>query len=601
MSKHLTDNNLLNYISQLWHHFSYRRRLHFIMLFILTFVSALAEIINIGTVLPFIGILTTPDRVFDQLIIKDIALSFNITSGEQLVLPITIVFILATLTAGIIRFLLLWLRIRLAYAAGADLSRQVYYRTLYQPYSVHVARNSSEIISGITIKVGSAINVINNVLILITSATLIVFIVSALIVIKPVVAMVTTVGLGAIYCIIALSLRRQLKNNSQIISKGNTAVVKILQEGLGGIRDIILDNTQKFYCDTHHKVDFLLRKAQGKNQFIAGCPRFLLEVVIMILIAVLAYVLSLKADGIITALPLFGVLTLSAQRLLPALQQSYSAWAVITGSQAVLANVLELLNQELPPEVIHPSIKQMNFCESIQFDNVSFRYSNDGQWVLRDMNLTINKRSRVGIIGTTGCGKSTTIDIMMGLLMPSEGSILVDGQLLNNDRLWAWQRNIAHVPQDIYLSDNTVAENIAFGIPLDQVDMARVYDVANKAQLNEFINNLSDGYNTIVGERGVRLSGGQRQRIGIARALYKRASILVFDEATSALDSSTEKSILDAINSLSRDLTIIMIAHRITTVQNCDIIYEIDRGKVVSSSNYNELIDKTHVLNKITS
>ena len=321
----------------------------------------------------------------------------------------------------------------------------------------------------------------------------------------------------------------------------------------------------------------------------------------MILIAVLAYVLSLKADGIITALPLFGVLTLSAQRLLPALQQSYSAWAVITGSQAVLANVLELLNQELPPEVIHPSIKQMNFCESIQFDNVSFRYSNDGQWVLRDMNLTINKRSRVGIIGTTGCGKSTTIDIMMGLLMPSEGSILVDGQLLNNDRLWAWQRNIAHVPQDIYLSDNTVAENIAFGIPLDQVDMARVYDVANKAQLNEFINNLSDGYNTIVGERGVRLSGGQRQRIGIARALYKRASILVFDEATSALDSSTEKSILDAINSLSRDLTIIMIAHRITTVQNCDIIYEIDRGKVVSSSNYNELIDKTHVLNKITS
>jgi len=560
----------------------------------LMLISAFAEVVSLGAVLPFLGILVAPDRVFGHPIVADVALAWGITSADQLVLPLTVAFAAAALIAGAIRILLLWVSTRLAYATGADLSIEVYRRTLYQPYRVHVARNSSEVISGITNKInGVTFGVLLQLLILVSSTVLLVAIMLALIAIDPMVASVAAVGFGASYALITWMSRRRLHRNSQRIAFEQTQVVKALQEGLGGIRDMLLDGTQPVYCDIYRQADHPLRRAQGNNVFIGGSPRYVMEALGMVLIAALAYALSRQVGGIATALPVLGALALGAQRLLPALQQIYSAWASIAGNHASLADTIALLDQPLPAELLQPAPAPLPFQDAIRFDAVRFRYTGDGPWVLDGLNLTIPKGARVGFVGSTGSGKSTTLDLLMGLLTPTEGELLVDGQPISGNRLRAWQRSIAHVPQSIYLADTTLAENIAFGVPPDTIDLGRVQRAARQAQIADFIESSPEGYQAYVGERGIRLSGGQRQRIGIARALYKQASVLVFDEATSALDNATEQSVMDAIEGLSSDLTILLIAHRLTTVRRCDTIVELEHGQVVAQGTYEQLLERS--------
>ncbi len=579
-------------LTRLWHHLTHRRQRQFGLLMGLMLVSAFAEVVSLGAVLPFLGILTTPEHVFGHPIVAGVALAWGITSADQLVLPLTVAFIAAALIAGAIRILLLWASTRLAVASGADLSIEVYRRTLYQPYRVHVARNSSEVISGITNKVnGVVFGVLLPLLTLVSSTVLLVAIMFVLIAIDPVVASVAAVGFGASYALITWMSRRRLHRNSQRIAYEQTQVVKALQEGLGGIRDVLLDGTQPVYCDIYRQADHPLRRAQGNNVFIGGSPRPAMEALGMVLIAALAYALSRQAGGIATALPVLGALALGAQRLLPALQQIYSAWASIAGSHASLADAIELLDQPLPAELLQPAPAPLLIQVAIRFDAVRFRYTSDGPWVLDGLNLTIPKGARVGFVGSTGSGKSTTLDLLMGLLTPTEGELLVDGQPISGIRLRAWQRSIAHVPQSIYLADSTLAENIAFGVPPDTIDLDRVQQAARQAQIADFIESSPEGYQAYVGERGIRLSGGQRQRIGIARALYKQASVLVFDEATSALDNATEQSVMDAIEGLNRDLTILLIAHRLTTVRRCDIIVELEHGRVVAQGTYEQLFE----------
>ncbi len=583
---------LPNLLKRLWRHLSRRRRRQFGLLMGLMLVSAFAEVVSLGAVLPFLGILVAPDRVFSHPIVADVAQAWGITSADQLVLPLTVAFAAAALIAGAIRILLLWASTRLAVASGADLSIEVYRRTLYQPYRVHVARNSSEVISGITNKVnGVVFGVLLPLLTLVSSTVLLVAITLALIAIDPMVASVAAVGFGASYGLITWVSRRRLRRNSQRIAYEQTQVVKALQEGLGGIRDVLLDGTQPVYCDIYRQADHPLRRAQGSNVFISGSPRPAMEALGMVLIAALAYALSRQVGGIATALPVLGALALGAQRLLPALQQIYSAWASIAGSHASLADTIELLDQPLPEELLQPAPAPLLIQNDIRFDAVRFRYTGDGPWVLDGLNLTIPKGARVGFVGSTGSGKSTTLDLLMGLLMPTEGELLVDGQPISGNRVIAWQRTIAHVPQSIYLADTTLAENIAFGVPHDTIDLDRVQQAARQAQIADFIESSPEGYQAYVGERGIRLSGGQRQRIGIARALYKHASVLVFDEATSALDNATEQSVMDAIEGLGSDLTILLIAHRLTTVRRCDTIVELEHGRVVAQGTYEQLLE----------
>jgi ATP-binding cassette subfamily B protein len=567
----------------------------------LMLVSAFAEVVSLGAVLPFLGILIAPDRVLSYPIVTEVAQAWGITTADQLVLPLTVAFASAALLAGAVRVLLLWISTRLAFASGADLSIEVYRRTLYQSYRVHVARNSSEVISGIINKVGSAVSVLYQMLTLVSSATLLTAILLALIAINPAVASVAAAGFGASYVLITWLSRRRLHINSQRIANEQTQVVKALQEGLGGIRDVLLDGTQPVYCDIYRKADHPLRRAQGNNAFIGQSPRYIMEAMGMVLIAALAYALSQQAGGIATALPVLGALALGAQRLLPALQQIYSAWASIAGSYASLSDTIAMLDQSLPEDLLQPAPEPLIMQNTIRFDAVRFRYATDSPWVLNGLSLTIPKGARVGFVGSTGSGKSTTLDLLMGLLMPTEGELLVDGQPISGSRIRAWQRTIAHVPQSIYLADATLAENIAFGIPRNVIDLARVQRAARQAQIADFIESSPEGYQAYVGERGIRLSGGQRQRIGIARALYKRASVLVFDEATSALDNATEQSVMSAIDGLSNDLTILLIAHRLTSVRRCDTIVELEHGRVVAQGTYEQLLECSPSFRKLAS
>jgi len=346
------------------------------------------------------------------------------------------------------------------------------------------------------------------------------------------------------------------------------------------------------YLESYSKSENKLRMSLATNTVISSTPRFALEALAMALIAALALYFS-KDGEMSKSIPILGALALGAQRLLPMLQQAYAAWAKIQGARASLVDTLELLDQQVTVLSSNYNPKPINFSDSIRLDNVNFRYSPDTSLVINDISLTIKKGDRVGFVGGTGCGKSTLTDVIMGLLYPVSGSLCIDGNPINEYNRQAWQKTVAHVPQSVYLSDNTLAENIAFGIENKDIDISRVKKAAKSAQINDFIETLPKGYGSNVGERGVRLSGGQCQRIGIARALYKNASVLIFDEATSALDTKTEMAVMDSINALDHNLTILIIAHRLSTVQKCDVIFEIEQGKIVGKGSYNELIEKS--------
>jgi len=378
--------------------------------------------------------------------------------------------------------------------------------------------------------------------------------------------------------------------NGQLIARESSSVVKSLQEGLGGIRDVLIDGNQQVYCDVYGRAVFPLRRAEGNNSFIGQSPRFGIEAIGMMLIAALAYWLVGQPGGFARAIPVLGTLAFGAQRMLPALQQLYSSWSSLQGNAASLKDVLDLLEQPLPDYGKSDGDSSMPFNHSITLCNISFRYHPDAAEVLRSLDLRIPKGSRIGFIGTTGSGKSTLLDIVMGLLQPTQGTLDVDETIITQQNQRLWQRHIAHVPQSIFLADSSIEENIAFGIPKDRINHERVRRAAKQAQIADIIETWPKQYQTFVGERGVRLSGGQRQRIGIARALYKHADIIIFDEATSALDNETEAAVMQAIEELHEDLTVLIIAHRLTTLRNCDTIVELSNGSINAVGSYEEIV-----------
>src|SRR6266851_2370927 len=584
--------SLVSLLRRLWHHFNKRRRRQFVALIAMMLASGTAEVISLGAVLPFLGALVSPARVFQQPIVARLARNVGIVAADQLVLPLTVLFAFAAIIAGAIRLLVLWASTRFSFAVGIELSIDMYRRTLYQPYRVHMARNSSEVISGIIIKTSAVViqGVVLPALSFISSSIVLVAIVAMSLAIDTTVALWSAVGFGVSYALVTIRSRRRLDRNSRRIAVEQTELLKTLNEGLGGIRDVLLDGTQALYCDIYRRADRSLRLAQASNTFISASPRFAMEALGMTLMAFIAYGAVIHTGELGVSLPILGALALGAQRLIPAFQQAYSSWATITGSNASLADTLELLDQPLPEEATLPPPKPLTFRHSIRFADVSFHYSSDGPCVLDRLRLTIPKGSRVGIVGATGSGKSTAVDLLMGLLEPTAGQLLIDDQPLVGSSRRAWQRSIAHVPQSVYLADATIAENIAFGVPLATIDMAGVREAARQAQIADFIERAPEGYRALVGERGVRLSGGQRQRIGIARALYKKATVLVFDEATSALDTVTEQAVMDAIDGLGPELTIVIIAHRLTTIRRCNPIFEISKGRSVGEGTYEELL-----------
>lgn len=582
--------SILTNLRTLWSHIPQRRRVQLVFLLLLMLVASLVEMVTIGAVLPFLAVLVDPGLVFKHATAQPFIRLLDFQQPEDLLFPLTLLFSAAALLAGAIRLLLIWATLRFSIVTGADLSADVFRRTLYQPYAVHVARNSNQVVVGIVTKINVVIgSVISPCLTLLSSGMMLVIILTTLIVINPFITVISLAGVGFIYGVIIWRTRESLKQNSQCIAAEATNVQKALQEGLGGIRDVLIGGSQEAYCKIYRDADLPMRQAYGNTQFLGQAPRFGMEALGMFLIALTAYSMA-QSGEISRTIPVLGTLAIGVQRLLPVLQGIYSAWTNMKGAHASFEDALALLDQPLPADAMTPPPEPLPFKEHIRLNNLSFRYVQSGPWVINKLNLNIDKGNCVGFIGATGSGKSTLLDIVMGLLEPTDGTLEVDGIPVTSQNRRAWMARIAHVPQSIFLTDATITENIAFGCPKDEIDHARVQSAAKQAAISEAIESWSEQYDTLVGERGVRLSGGQRQRIGIARALYKQADVLIFDEATSALDNDTEKSVMEAIENLSKDLTVLIIAHRLTTLRNCSEIVELAGGRVRRTGSYQEIV-----------
>lgn len=557
-------------------------------------LTSFAEVMSIGAVVPFLVALTTPERVYEHQYAQPLIQALEIQGPTQIMLPLAILFSCVVLISGFFRLLLLWMQTRLGHAIGADFSIEVYRRTLYQPYTVHISRNSSEVIAGISKKANDLVNgIVLPIMSILSSIFILSSILIALLAIEPFIAITTFAGIGLIYCVVIFVTKNLLARDSRIISQSTNQVLKALQEGLGGIRDVLIDGSQAIYCNTFQNADSRLRRALANVQIISSSPRYGIEALGMVFIAAVAYSLTNKSDSVAMVVPILGALAIGAQRILPVAQQIYSSFAHIRAGREPLIDVLELLGQPLPANFDTQLPASLRFKHAITIDNVSFRYAPDLALILQGVQLTIPKGSRFGFIGTTGSGKSTLLDIIMGLLSPTLGNIIIDEVPLTSSNHRSWQMHIAHVPQAIFLVDTSIAENIAFGIPASEIDFLRVRIAAQKAQIADLIESWPKQYNTFVGERGIRLSGGQRQRIGIARALYKNADVIIFDEATSALDNETEQAVMEAIESLGDDLTILMIAHRISTLKNCTQIVELGDGGIKRVGSYKDIAINT--------
>jgi ATP-binding cassette subfamily B protein len=584
---------MIKLISRLWTHLTSRRQTQFVFFLILTIVGSFTEVISLGAIIPFIASLSNPEDLLNYYIISDILIHFDLTSIDQIRLATASLFAGAALFAGSIRLLILFISAKISFMSAHDLGVKIYKFTLHKPYELHLERNSSEIIAGVTSKVSTVSGVLQATITFVNSLFLILFISIALTILNPMIAIISAVSFGSMYSIVTFFVRKRLYENSSNIANESTRAIKSLQEGLNNIRDIILDGSQKFYRSIYNASDLKLKTAQANNLFISGSPKYLVESFGMVIISGIAFSLSNSEGGILESLPLLGALVLGAQRLLPALQQGFSMWAHMVGQKASVADVLELLDQSNLSNVKNHNAELKIFNNSIELRGVSFGYASSTHDTLIDININIKKGLKVAFIGETGSGKSTLIDVIMGLLKPSKGSIVIDGLVLKDTDYEGWQKHVAHVPQKIFLSDATISDNITLGEKHDEVDRNLLEESIKNSQLSSFLANSPDGYNTRVGEFGCALSGGQIQRIGIARALYKRPDVLILDEATSALDTNTEFKVMNAISQLNKNMTIIIITHRLTTVKDCDVIYEVDSGRIINKGTYDELLQSS--------
>jgi ABC-type multidrug transport system fused ATPase/permease subunit len=581
-----------NTLKKLWAYLSPSRKQQFIVLLLIMLFVSLSEILSISAVIPFLGALSSPEFLYSNTTLKPLFNFFNIYNPKDLLFPLTILFGLTSLIVALMRLFLLTSITKLAFSIGADFSNSIYKKTLYQKYEIHCSRNSSQVIDGVITKTNNIIfNVIIPTLKFISSFLILALILLAMIFFQPGITILTFGVFGlAYYVIIKLTRLKQL-NDGNLVAKGTTALVKLVQEGMGGIRDILIDNNQEIYCKAYKSQDSLLRKAQGEYLVISQSPRIFMEAIGILIICFLAFFLTQKNNQVNEVFAILGVLALGAQRLLPLLQQIYISLSDIRFNYASLIEVVSLLEQPLPFHENLPKRSALTFTDKIVIKNLNFRFDAKLPYVINGVNLIIKKGHRIGIVGKTGSGKSTFLDIIMGLLDPTSGYLKIDNEVINVKNKRSWQVNIAHVPQNIFIADGTIEENIAFGIDKDKINHQAVINAAKQADIHDDIKMLPNKYQTLTGERGIRLSGGQKQRLGIARALYKQANIIIFDEATSSLDNKTEKSVMDAIDSLDNNLTLIIVAHRVSTLKRCNEIIEFDKGIIKFKGSYNKYIE----------
>ena len=581
MSASNNNLSLMNSLRSLWNNFSIKRKFQLISITFATFLTAILDLISIGSIMPFISVIMDSESTFNDPSFNKYFTYFGYMSGQDIILPLTYFFILINVIAAVIKIIIFWFQNKISVLCGNDLSRLAYTKTIYQPFEIHIKRNSGDVISSIVNNVNITVfGVLYMVLLFISSLIFTLAILGGILIIDPIISLIALATLCFFYIPISIFLKGRLEKNSKIVDLGQKKIVRFIQEALGGIRNLILDKSHGFFIKKYNEIDFGLRDAVAENKFLGSVPRYVIEALVVILLALLGLYYAYQPDGMSSGLPILGFIALASQKLIPNMQQIYRSYASIAGSKENLDDTLSILNQDLiTNDDDLASQKKIYDFNKLSLKNISFRYTKDDPLIFNDINLDVYKGEKIGIVGVTGGGKSTLVDLILGLLKPESGEIFIDDNSIETIKS-SWQKMISHVPQDVYYSDDSFAKNIAFGSDSENINKDKLIDASKDARILDYILRQDKKFDHNLGESGVQLSGGQKQRLGIARALYKDSNLIIFDEATSALDENTEKDVVNSIQSIDTNKTVLIIAHRLSTIKNVDRIVFVENGKL---------------------
>jgi ATP-binding cassette, subfamily B, bacterial PglK len=568
-------------------------------------VSGVIEVAGIVSIMPFLSLITNPGVIQENQILNWFYTNLGFQSTNRFLIFAGIVVLIILILSNSIAFLALWGLLRFTWMRTYSFSKRLLISYIYQPYVFFLNKNTSLLGKNILSEVGTAIvGVIIPLMETFTRGLVVFFIFIMLIIVDPVLALTSITILGGVYVLIY----RLIKNKLQLIGKGryrtNAERYKVISESFGGIKQLKLLGCEEAFVKNFSNSSLEYVKYNTTNQVISQIPRYIMEIIAFGGVIIVVLYLLITGSGFDDFLPLIGLYAFAIYRLMPSLQAVFKGVTTLRFNAPALDTLYEDINSFGDKynnlSINRDEIEPLSLKREIKFEGITFFYPNTRKPVINDLNLKIDCNTSVAFVGETGAGKTTIADLVLGLLKPYKGRILIDDIEITDKNIRSWQSNLGYIPQDIYLQDDTIARNIAFGIIDEEIDMKNVKKAAVIANIDDFIvKELPEKYDTIVGERGIRLSGGQRQRLGIARALYRDPEVLVLDEATSALDGRTEKEVYKAIQNIAKTKTLIIIAHRLTTVQECDIIYVIHNGKIVGTGKYEDLLESNKIFRKM--
>jgi len=567
------------------------------------------EVVSVASVMPLLSVASEPAAIDENAYLHWAFESFGFADTQSFLIALGVGALLALVLSNACIIFVTWLQERYVWNRNHSISRRLLQSYLQQPYEYYLTRNSADLSKNILEEAREvSVKMLRPALNGTARAIVALAIIAFLFYINPIIAIVVTFILGGAYEIIYLLVRNKLDSIGEQRVEANQIRYQSVSEVFGGIKEVKLRGKEDVFLDKFDKPSSLYARYQALSDVIATAPRYILDTVAFgSIILILVYLIAVQGD-IQQVVPMLGLYAFAGYRLMPALQKAFQGMSKARFNKAALDTLYRDLHQLrsaalLGDEVsVHVATEQLGVQHRIVVDGVTFTYPGAEEPAVQSLSLEIPARSTVGFVGKTGSGKTTVVDLLLGLLRPSEGEIRVDGLSLDEEsHLHAWRRTVGYVPQNIYLSDNSIAQNIAFGIPRDELDDEAVREAVRCAQLEELINKLPCGLETVVGERGVKLSGGQRQRIGIARALYHSPAVIFFDEATSALDRATEQAVMDAVYTLGETRTLIMISHRISTVRQADLIFMLEGGRLIGEGSFSDLSQKNSAFRKMAS